>query len=116
MHADRTYFRRLAARWGRFHRLNPRVWECFEEMTLDKIAAGQTKLSAWLVVNEIRWEVALPTVGSEFKISNEMMAYYSRLWRKLHPKHAAVFDIKHIRGEPPGWRPGDWIGGGNADL
>ena len=85
--------------WWEWHKRNPHVWEMFERFTQEAIARGVTKMSHWLVINRIRWEVSVSTFGNEFKISNDFIAFYARLWKAKHPAHQDIFNTKKMKGE-----------------
>ena len=93
----------LKLRWWAWHKANPHIWQLFERFTMEAIARGATRLSGWLIVNRIRWETSVVTQGDDFKISNDFVALYVRLWRALHPAHAHVFTTKPAKrlGENP---------------
>jgi len=40
------------------------------------------------------------TTGKDFKISNDFIAFYARLWQKTYPQHKTLFNTKHMLGEP----------------
>lgn len=86
-------------RWLEWHRANPHVYELFKEFTFQAIHRGHKRLSAWLVVNRIRWETAVETIGGDFKISNCFIAYYSRLFMEEYPEHRGFFRIKRLKEE-----------------
>ena len=76
-------------KWWRWHNANPDVYDMF----------GHTHLSAWLIVNRIRWEVAMETSGDDFKISNDFIAYYARLFHAKNKKHEGFFRTKKLKEE-----------------
>lgn len=82
--------------WWLWHKENPEVWEMFERFTFEAIEAGHTRLSPWLIINMIRWETTVRTTG-EFKIKNDYIAYYSRLFMALHPEHDGFFKTKRMK-------------------
>lgn len=86
-------------RWWDWHRANPSVYEYFERFTFEAIERGHKKLSAWLIVNRIRWETAVVTHGDDFKISNDFIAYYARLFMYRHPEHRGFFRTRPMKGE-----------------
>ena len=86
-----------------FHKSNPHVYALFEVYTFDTIRSGKTKTSAWLIVNRIRWEVQMKTIGDEYKIQNGYIQYYARLFMKNHPQHFGFFDTKKIKGDLDTW-------------
>ena len=85
--------------WWAWHNKNPHVYELFERFTMGAISKGHTRLSAWLVVNRIRWETTVETSGSDFKISNDYIAYYARLFHAWNPEHDGFFVTKKMKGE-----------------
>ncbi|MAE54593.1 MAG: hypothetical protein CMK23_01220 [Porticoccaceae bacterium] len=86
-------------KWKAFHFENMHIWEEFEKQTFELIKSGVTKSSPWLVINKMRWDHAIKTSGDDFKISNDFIAYYSRLFLARHPKHINFFTIKPLKGE-----------------
>jgi hypothetical protein len=49
-------------------------------------------------VNRIRWETTVETLGGDFKISNNFIAYYSRLFMDEHPEYRGFFRTKTLKG------------------
>jgi len=89
--------------WWDFHYHNQGVYTLFKYFANEMIRKGVVKSSPWLIINRIRWEVALKTVGSEYKLPNEFIAYYSRLFMRDHPEHGKFFNTKPIKGEDDTW-------------
>lgn len=87
----------LKEKWWAWHKENPQIYELFERFTMDAIRKGHKRLSAWLIVNRIRWETMVETTGEDFKISNDFIAYYARLFMALHPEHDGFFKTKQLR-------------------
>ena len=87
-------------KWWAWHKENPHVYALFKRFTLQAISAGHKNLSAWLIINRIRWETSIETKGEDFKISNDYIAFYARLWRAKYPEHKDLFSIKKMIGEP----------------
>ncbi len=86
-------------KWRTFHYENPHVWEEFQDHAYELINSGVTKSSAWLIINKMRWDHAIKTNTDDFKISNDFIAYYTRLFLALNPKHHDFFTIKPMKGE-----------------
>jgi hypothetical protein len=66
--------------WWEWHKKNPHVYELFKRFSMQAINCGHRNLSAWLIVNRIRWETSVETQGDDFKINNDYIAYYARLF------------------------------------
>jgi hypothetical protein len=86
--------------WWEWHKANPDVWRYFEKYAYEAVHRGRKKISHWLIINRIRWEVSIVTTGEDFKISNDYIAFYARLWKARHPEHADLFNTKKMIGEP----------------
>ena len=86
----------LKQKWWEWHRTNPHVYQLFEKFTFMAINKGHKNLSAWLVVNRIRWETSIETTGDDFKISNDYIALYARLFMHYHPEYEGFFRIKRM--------------------
>lgn len=85
--------------WWDWHKANPQVWELFERFSFEAIQRGHKKISHWLIINRIRWETTIITQGGDFKISNDYIAFYARLFRAKHPQHKNLFNVKKMIGE-----------------
>lgn len=85
--------------WWEWHQKNPQVWMMFERFSFEAVNRGRKKISHWLIINRIRWETAILTTGSDFKISNDYIAFYARLWKAKYPIHADLFNTKKMIGE-----------------
>jgi len=85
--------------WWAWHKANPHVWYLFERFALEAAESGRKNFSHWLIVNRIRWETAINTTGDDFKIRNDFIAYYARLFMVMHPEHHGFFRIKRMKDE-----------------
>ena len=86
-------------KWWAWHRLNPQVWEKFREYTLEAVSSGRTHYSHWAIINRIRWNREIETRGGEFKISNDYICFYARLFHAKHPEHEGFFHLKQLKEE-----------------
>jgi len=87
----------LKREWWDWHKQNPHVYEMFKKFTFHAIERGHKHSSAWLVINRIRWETSIETKGNDFKISNDYIAFYARLFMVEHPKYDGFFRIKEMK-------------------
>lgn len=85
--------------WWEWHKENPHVYELFERFSLQAINSGRKNFSHWLIMNRIRWETAITTTGDDFKIRNDFIAYYARLFMALHPEHDGFFRIREMKAD-----------------
>lgn len=86
-------------KWWQWHKENPHVYDLFKRFTMQAINRGHRNLSAWLIVNRIRWETSIETKGDDFKISNDFIAYYARLFMHDFPEYKGFFRTKTLKSE-----------------
>ncbi len=86
-------------KWWEWHKENPQVWEKFKEYTLEAIGSGRKHYSHWAIVNRIRWNREVETKGGEFKISNDYICFYARLFHAMFPEHKEFFKLKPLKEE-----------------
>tara|TARA_E500000081_G_scaffold98253_1_gene99324 strand:+ start:97 stop:372 length:276 start_codon:yes stop_codon:yes gene_type:complete len=89
----------LKRKWWQWHNENPHIYEAFEKYSLYAISRGKQKLSAWLIINRLRWDTEVETTGGEFKISNDFIAYYARLFMAYNPEYEGFFNVKKMKDE-----------------
>ena len=87
----------LKQKWWKWHKENPHVYELFERFTREALGRGHLRLSAWLIINRVRWETSIVTTGGDFKISNDYIAFYSRLFMAENPQYNGFFQIKEMK-------------------
>ena len=85
--------------WWDWHKKNPRVWELFSHYTLQAISSGRKNYSHWAVINRIRWNEEIETKGGDFKISNDYISFYARLFHARYPHHNGFFKLKPLKEE-----------------
>ena len=86
-------------KWWAWHKQNPQVWEKFREYTLEAVNSGRRHYSHWAIVNRIRWNREIETRGGEFKISNDYICFYARLFHAKYPEHGDFFRLKPLKEE-----------------
>ena len=87
-------------KFEKYHEENPHVYEWFKYFAYEAVRSGHTKLSAWLVMNRVRWETSIKTRNDDgFKISNNHIAYYARLFMREHPQYGDFFRVKRMEDE-----------------
>ena len=82
---------KLEQRFGAFHTENPNVYSLFKRFTFEVIRRGHQHYSADAVIHRIRWETGVVTQGDDFKINNNWVSAYVRLFERDHPQHAGFF-------------------------
>lgn len=79
------------------HAQNPKIYELFKEFTFEKIQQGFKHYSHWGIINRVRWETDAAEDNSDFKISNNWIAFYARKFMNDFPQHQGFFKIKQMK-------------------
>lgn len=88
----------LTDKFNQYHRDNPQVYELFKRFTFMAIRRGHNRLSAWMIANRIRWETSIETFSvDEYKISNDYIALYARMFMRDHPQYDGFFKTKEMK-------------------
>jgi hypothetical protein len=80
-----------------FHRHNPKVYELFKKFAFELINAGHTRIGSQLIIERIRYETAIKTLGDDYKINNNYKPYYSRRFVRDFPEHFLKFTFRVIK-------------------
>jgi hypothetical protein len=86
-------------KWWDWHLSNPHVWSLFERYAFEAISSGRKNYSHWAILQRIRWNYEIETRGGEFKISNDYIAWYARMFAAKHPEHRGFFRLKPLKEE-----------------
>lgn len=87
----------LLERFKIFHKANPFVYRKFREYALRIKLQGHKKYSAWTIINVIRWEEDLKTVGNAFQINNDFIAIYARLLIHNDSSFEKFFELRGMK-------------------
>ena len=74
---------------------NQDFYELFDKFTKQALV-NKSKISAWLIVNRIRWEIEIETNGDEYKINNDFIAYLARDWM-VKNNNMGAFTLKKMK-------------------
>ena len=95
---DNTDKHDLATAFLYHYRTNPTLYLMFERFAFEAIKANKKKLSAWLICNRMRWENYIAEQATDdFKISNDFIGLYARLFMARHPQHDGCFTVKQMK-------------------
>jgi hypothetical protein len=84
-----------AARFEKFDRENPTVYEAFVAMTTTWAEGNPgRKIGIGALTERVRWELAIQTKDPEFRINNNFRAFYVRKLIKEHPRFADLFELR----------------------
>ena len=80
-----------------WHNRNPQFFTLFERFTNEAISRGHNNLSGWLIANRVRWETNIVTRGNEYKIKNDFIALFARLFMVRHQQYIGFFRTKRMK-------------------
>jgi len=81
-----------------FHTANPEVYALFREYAWELKRRGFEAFSADAICHRIRYESALRKgPGETFKLSNDLVAWYSRMLIHNEPVFADFFTLRELR-------------------
>ena len=83
----------LLEKFEEFHADNPEIYNLFTKFTNQIIARGFKHYGAKSVMERIRWHSDVTTldIHTNFKLSNNHTAYYSRLFEVDQPQYKGFF-------------------------
>ena len=84
------------AKFERYHKENPEIWEEFKEATFALIKVGRKHFSADAILHSIRFNTVLRG-GTDFKINNNYSSMYSRLFTANFPEHKDFFEQRKLK-------------------
>ena len=88
----------LHAQFLTFHRANPHVYRALRDLALDLKRRGRDSWGIGGLFEVLRWQRAMTTTDAEFKLNNNLRAYYSRYLMQHEPELAGFFETREIRG------------------
>jgi hypothetical protein len=96
-----------------FHKANPKIYLHFCRLIFKAEKRGVKRISADLIINVIRWEVfitpkvkektnvqlglGLESEPKKFKINNNYVSHYARMFIKEFPDKADLFELRGLR-------------------
>lgn len=76
---------------------NLHIWDAFQKETFKVIRMGFQHYSSRTIIEVLRHHTALTERDSQWKISNNVQPYLSRLFAAMYPLHAGLFEFKSTR-------------------
>tara|TARA_Y100001963_G_scaffold149927_1_gene230212 strand:+ start:111 stop:464 length:354 start_codon:yes stop_codon:yes gene_type:complete len=80
-----------------FHRENPHVYQQLRALALGLVDAGQTHYSIKGLFEVLRYDAALRTNGTPYKLNNNLTAFYARLLMLREPRLDGFFYLRSRR-------------------
>lgn len=87
----------ITERFDAFHEANPHVADALETLAEQWFAAGRPKVGVKALVERLRWEAGIQTVGDPYRINNVFTAHYARLLIARRPEWADRIETRALR-------------------
>lgn len=81
----------------KFHHRNPHIYKQLVELARIWKNAGHDICSIDLLINKLRWEIGITSVGNQFAISNNFASRYSRLIEANEPDLVDFFTKRMLK-------------------
>lgn len=88
---------KLRKAFEKFHKAHPEVYQYFRWFASEAIISGRKRFSAYLIANRIRWETQILTGNHKFKINNNHIAFYARMFAQEFPEYSDLFEFRALR-------------------
>lgn len=86
----------IQTRFERFHAENPGVYCYLVVFARQLLAKGHRKASISLLVERVRWQVAMTTTDPDWKINNSFRSRYARKIMDENPDLAGFFETRSL--------------------
>ena len=83
-------------RFREYHEDNPHVYGAFCRAALALIGAGRTHYGAKAIFEKIRFD-SIISGNDDFKINNNYVSRYSRMFERDYPEHAGFFRKRELK-------------------
>lgn len=85
---------RLERAFEEFHWGNPSVYKLFKKFAFEVIRKGHQQYSADAIMHRVRWETNVVTSDDEFKVNNNHVAFYARMFMRDFPEYKGFFRLR----------------------
>ena len=88
--------KKLLSKFKKYHTDYPEIYEQFKKFVIEISNSGRIKYSAWTIINIIRWNYDLQN-EEPFKINNDFIALYARLFVYHYPEYDGFFEFRTMK-------------------
>ena len=81
-------------RFQEFHYDNPEVYTMFKHFAFKAMDSGRRRYSARAIMERLRWELSIQTKSDDYKINNDTIPLYARMFLRDFPQHQGFFETR----------------------
>jgi len=93
----------LQDKFNKFHAESPHIYESFKQVTFDVLTKalprGVQFISPDMVGHIMRYQSWSKPDGEDYKVNNNWISYYARLFKKEHTEHGHYFKTRKTDSE-----------------
>lgn len=86
----------IAERFAAFHAANPHVADALEVLAAQWLAHHK-RVGMKALIERLRWESGLATIGDAYRLNNSYTSHYARLLIQRHPDWADSIQLRELR-------------------
>lgn len=87
----------IQERFEAFNRANPQVYAALQCLAMQMLSSGVRQYGIKGLFEILRWQFALQTKGSPFRLCNDFTSRYARLLVKNNPELDGFFEMRQLR-------------------
>ena len=66
----------------------------FKHFAFKALDSGRNKYSARAIMERLRWELNIQTESEDYKINNDTIPHYARMFLRDFPQHQGFFETR----------------------
>lgn len=87
----------IADAFQTFDESNPHVYTALVQMARDLVNRGHRRIGMKMLFEVLRWQTAMYTTGSTFKLNNNYTSHYARVIMENEPDLRGVFELRALK-------------------
>ena len=89
-----TRYEQMRRQWAAFHDANPDVYLELRRIALALVRRGRRRYGIGGIFEVLRWQRAMNTTDTDFKLNNNYRAFYARFLMNQEPELAGFFEVR----------------------
>lgn len=77
-----------------FHLAHPEFWAAFDKFACQVRDAGFSRYGGNAILERCRWHLTIEERSDGFKVNQNFIAFYTRLWLLAHPESPDFFELR----------------------
>lgn len=82
-----------------FNEANPHIYDALVNLARDLRIRGHWRIGIGMLFEVLRWQTAMVTTDTAFKLNNNYRSHYARAIMADHPDLDGIFELRELRDE-----------------